>query len=327
MNSAARIGMATSLLLLVPIACQEAGQPLGTINQRPTADAEGGGTYFDHDGRGLAQVALDGSRSSDPDGEIVSYVWTESETAIATEMVPRLDLPLGRHVIVLTVTDDEGATDSDVVIVHVKYLPDPETNTAPVAAILSPASGDIFTDKETITLVGRADDAEEGALPGERLAWSLRGMSDGPFGPITTSRLLGVGDTVRAGDLLSGEYVVILTATDLNGAIGVASVEVTVRFLPSFAEDVFPFLDSHCTECHGTDQAKGGIRLDGYQAILTGGNVNGPLIVPGDPLQGILIPQLLSDHYPVGWWSPNDGSVHFVSTVLIAWIEDGAPDN
>jgi len=64
-------------------------------------------------------ATLDGAGSTDLDGTIVSYVWTEDVTQIATGVNPQVDLAVGFHVIVLTVTDDVALTDTDTVVIDV----------------------------------------------------------------------------------------------------------------------------------------------------------------------------------------------------------------
>ena len=64
-------------------------------------------------------VTLDGSGSSDADGTIVSYSWTEDGNEIATGAGPTVTFSPGLHEVTLTVTDDDGATDSDEVLVNV----------------------------------------------------------------------------------------------------------------------------------------------------------------------------------------------------------------
>ncbi len=64
-------------------------------------------------------ISLDGSGSFDPDGAIVSYVWTENGEEIATGVSPQLSLDEGVHILTLTVTDDLGVTDTDTVTITV----------------------------------------------------------------------------------------------------------------------------------------------------------------------------------------------------------------
>lgn len=71
----------------------------------------------------LAQVALDGSASSDPDGQIVRYLWTRGNGTIVLsdgmQSALSVVLPVGLHRITLTVFDDEGASHSADVSIQV----------------------------------------------------------------------------------------------------------------------------------------------------------------------------------------------------------------
>jgi uncharacterized membrane protein len=69
-----------------------------------------------------------------------------------------------------------------------------------------------------------------------------------------------------------------------------------------YANLVAPILQDRCTECHGATKQKGGLRLDGMEALLKGGE-NGPVIVKGDPGQSelyrrMLLPMDDEDHMP-----------------------------
>ena len=88
-------------------------------NQPPAADAGPDQQVEDADGDGSEVVTLDGSGSVDVDGTIVSYVWREAGVTIATGVTPAATLSVGDHAITLTVTDDDGATASDSVLVTV----------------------------------------------------------------------------------------------------------------------------------------------------------------------------------------------------------------
>lgn len=84
---------------------------------QPLADAGTDQTLADGDSSGSEQVTLDGSGSSDLDGTIVSYSWSENGIEIATGANPQVSLAVGIHIITLTVTDDDGATGIDEVVI------------------------------------------------------------------------------------------------------------------------------------------------------------------------------------------------------------------
>jgi|GEM_PF-1740189 len=88
-------------------------------NQPPIANAGPDQTVVDADGSGSQAVTLSGSGSYDPDGSIVSYVWREGATTLASGVSATVNLAVGSHTITLTVTDDDGATATDTVAVSV----------------------------------------------------------------------------------------------------------------------------------------------------------------------------------------------------------------
>jgi PKD domain/FG-GAP repeat len=66
----------------------------------------------------LAVVTLDGSGSTDPDGDALSYTWT-GPFGTASGINPQVSLGPGAHTITLTVDDGNGGTDSDSVTIAV----------------------------------------------------------------------------------------------------------------------------------------------------------------------------------------------------------------
>lgn len=94
----------------------------GTIttpdNYSPVADAGTDQSLTDNESNGEL-VTLDGSGSTDDHG-IVSYVWTENGNTIATGVNPTVELGIKIHIITLSVSDAEGLTDTDEVIVEIK---------------------------------------------------------------------------------------------------------------------------------------------------------------------------------------------------------------
>jgi glucose/arabinose dehydrogenase len=66
-----------------------------------------------------AHITLDGRASFDPDGFIVSYEWKEGTTVLSTNSVDSVQFTEGTHTVELTVTDNDGYTDTDDVRVIV----------------------------------------------------------------------------------------------------------------------------------------------------------------------------------------------------------------
>lgn len=90
----------------------------GSANQPPVADA-GPDQNVTATGATGALVTLDGSGSSDPDGDSLTYGWS-GPSGIANGVGPTVSLPLGTHVITLEV-DDGTEIDSDVVQITVLF--------------------------------------------------------------------------------------------------------------------------------------------------------------------------------------------------------------
>ena len=102
---------------------------VNSVNDDPVADAGTYPTIVNYDGDGIEQVALDGSGSydPDPDGTIISYIWTEDGNEIANGVNPTVTLSVNPHTVTLTVTDNDDANDTDTVLITVK------ANSAPIA--------------------------------------------------------------------------------------------------------------------------------------------------------------------------------------------------
>ena len=98
---------------------------VNSVNDPPVADAAG-----PYAGNQNQTVTLDGSGSSDPDGSLVNYEWRVDGSTVYSGPNPAYDLDLGgygvgSHSILLTVTDDLGATDSDTTSLSVSEPPEP----------------------------------------------------------------------------------------------------------------------------------------------------------------------------------------------------------
>ncbi|MFC2144229.1 PQQ-binding-like beta-propeller repeat protein [Acidobacteriota bacterium] len=88
------------------------------FNQPPVADA-GQDQLLSADAQCEAAATLDGSLSSDPDDDPLTFLW-QGSFGDFSEAVVDLFLPLGTHEFTLTVTDDYDASDSDTVMFTVE---------------------------------------------------------------------------------------------------------------------------------------------------------------------------------------------------------------
>jgi hypothetical protein len=279
------------------------------LNPPPVADAGPDQTVADADGSGDEDVTLDGSGSTDPNGTIASWSWAVNDIEIATGETPTVTFAVGVHTVLLTVTDDEGATGTDIVEITVEAFVGNQPPTADAGLDQTVTDADNSGD-EDVTLDGSASADADGTIVS--WSWAEGGVE------------IANGETPVA-NFAVGTYTVTLTVTDDEGATGTDDVVITVA-APTvfFAADVLPYFgatEANCVQCHGATNQFAGVRLDSYTAILTNGN-NGPLVVPGDSADptALLLPKLLAPHND----GPDDAAF---ATTLATWIDEGALDN
>ncbi len=168
-------------------------------------------TLTDGDGSGDEAVTLDGTGSSDPDGSIASWVWTEGGEEIATGATATVTLAVGTHVVTLTVTDDDGASASDQVVIAV-LAPGNRPPVADAGADQTVTDGD-GSGVEPVTLDGTGSSDPDGSI----VSWVWR----------EGGTTLATGATATPG-LTDGVHTITLTVTDDDGATGSDEVRVTV---------------------------------------------------------------------------------------------------
>lgn len=95
----------------------------GGCNTPPVANA--GNDQTIECGGGLTPVTLDGSASSDADGDTLTYEWREGATVLGTTAVLNTSLSFGSHTITLKVTDPSGDFNEDTVVVNIVDTTDP----------------------------------------------------------------------------------------------------------------------------------------------------------------------------------------------------------
>ncbi len=183
-------------------------------NQAPTANAGPDQTVNLAAGQTSINVTLNGSGSSDPDGNIATYNWTGTPDPANTAS-PTVTLTAGKYTFTLVVTDNNGASSAaDTVVITVN--PAPPVNQPPTAN----AGPD-----QTVTI----------AAGQSNIAVTLNGSgSSDPDGTISTYTWTGSpnpADTVSPTvTLTAGSYTFTLVVTDNNGASSAAdTVVITVN--------------------------------------------------------------------------------------------------
>jgi uncharacterized repeat protein (TIGR01451 family) len=138
------------------------------VNRPPTANA-GPDQIVSAGASCQAIVTLNGTGSSDSDGDMLTYTWTtenllpppivlspgDPSSGTVTGPTPSGPLPLGAHIITLTVNDGHGGTTSDTVVVTVRDVTAPTFSGVPASVTVeqSSASGTAFT----VTMPSAAD--------------------------------------------------------------------------------------------------------------------------------------------------------------------------
>ncbi len=201
-----------------------------TANSAPTADAGPDQTV----GRNVV-VTLDGSASSDADGMVVSYAWTQTGgTGVAlsdgTAAMPTFtspNTPAGEDLTFsLVVTDDAGdPSAADTVVITIT------ANQAPTA---DAGADQTVSSLETVTLDGSASSDPDGTIAS--YAWTQTGGAAVTLDETVPSMPTFEAPNVGADEVLTFELVV----TDNEGAPSLADT-VVITINPTLA---LPFSDN-----------------------------------------------------------------------------------
>jgi len=90
----------------------------------------------------------------------------------------------------------------------------------------------------------------------------------------------------------------------------------------SFANDVIPIIESRCVNCHGGRSVEEGLLMRSYDEILAGSD-NGPVIVPGDVTQSLLVELITAQKMPKKGPKLTPPQIQ----VITEWVAAGAPNN
>lgn len=204
-----------------------AGGTTPSLNRAPVADAGGIQTI-----EGAGVVTLDGSASRDSDGQIVSYQWhqvfgasvilSNASSAAASFEVSAVEQE-SQLVFELTVVDDQGASDTDSVVVILAPITTEPTNTPPVAQLTAPT----LVEAGTSVVVDASGSTD---VDGDALAYSWllpAGISTSVNGALVTfiapeytqDTTLTIGVEVSDGQAVSSRTVdITVKAASTGGA-------------------------------------------------------------------------------------------------------------
>lgn len=92
-----------------------------------------------------------------------------------------------------------------------------------------------------------------------------------------------------------------------------------------FATEIEPILVKRCSECHGADAQKGGLRLDSRTALLQPAKSGSPAVVTGKPSESELVKRITATD-PDDWMPPKGARLTEAEvSALRRWVEEGAP--
>ena len=93
----------------------------------------------------------------------------------------------------------------------------------------------------------------------------------------------------------------------------------------NYSTEIQPIFTNNCTNCHGNS---GGLDLTSYDNLMAGNSDHGPVIIPNDSENSILIQKLGVDP-PFFDRMPLNGPYLDAATILLiaTWIDEGALDN
>jgi hypothetical protein len=126
-------------------------------NQPPVADASATVTEVPSANRRDAAVTLDGSKSSDQDGDPLTFQWSQEGTSLGAGEKVTVNLPVGTHLITLTVSDTAASATTTVTV---RVLPVNRPPVADASATLTEISAGIAARVAVVLDGSRSSDPD-----------------------------------------------------------------------------------------------------------------------------------------------------------------------
>jgi len=180
-------------------------------------------------------VTLDGSASSDPDGDSLTFEWRDSNNVVVgTTPIVHVTLGLGTHTFTLTVSDNFGGNSTDAVNVTVADTTPPALSVSVAPSTLWPPNHRLVPIGATVTVTDACD-----ASPSIQLIAAMSNEPDNGLGDGNTSgdiqdAAVGTDDRAfllraeRSGTGAGRIYTVTYRATDASSNVTVVSAQVVV---------------------------------------------------------------------------------------------------
>ncbi len=220
---------------------------------------------------GGRKVTLDGGNSSDQDGTIVGYAWTTDNESVTLSNADAVQASFiaptsgGAYVFTLTVTDNDGLTDTDQVTINVVT----NNNTPPVA---SAGPEQNVKSGATVTLMGCNSFDPDGSIASYK--WT---QLSGDSYKLTNTSTPDNGNRTFT-PTAKGTYVFQITVTDNNGLTAMDSTVVNVsENQPPVARAYAYIAESGTAEVSLQTLAAGTastatVTLDGSNSVARGNN-------------------------------------------------------
>ena len=204
---------------------------VGPSNTAPVADA-GADQTKEATGPNTS-ATLNGSASTDADGDALTYSWSLNGSVVSTSANPTVSLGLGAHTFTLTVSDAQGASDTDEVTVRI-------TDTTAPAITFTSVTTQLWPPNHKMVLVARnisATDIVNGSTSVSIMVSSnepANGRGDGNTN--SDSQVVanpnGTYDVYvrseRTGSNAGRVYTINMTSTDASGNTSSRSMTATV---------------------------------------------------------------------------------------------------